>query len=70
MDKEKTPRLSAAQREKEGLRRLYLLEDLAEKKTRIYAKLLTDVDLAKTMQNTSDGHAERKQLLASMLEEI
>ena len=70
MDKEKTQRLSAAQREKEGLRRLYMLEDLAEKKTRIYAKLLTDIDLAKSLQKTSEGHAERKQALAAMLEEI
>ena len=39
------------------------LEDLAEKKTKIYSRLLTDMDLAKDMETLSARHAERKQAL-------
>ena len=56
--------------EKEALRRLYLREDLAEKKTRIYSRLLTEVSLAKDMEELANRHKERKTTLASMLEEV
>ncbi len=39
------------------------LEDLAEKKTKIYSRLLTEVGLAKDMETLSARHAERKQAL-------
>jgi len=38
-------------------------EDLAEKKTKIYARLLTDVALAAEMENLSSRHAKRKEAL-------
>ena len=39
------------------------LEDLAEKKTKIYSRLLTNMGLAKDMETLSARHAERKQAL-------
>ncbi len=39
---------------------VYLLEDLLEKKTKIYSRLLTDPFLAEEMELLSVRHAERK----------
>ena len=73
MQKEGTNQMGSAQqtcREKETLRRLYLWEDLAEKKARIYSRLLTEVSLAKDMEELAERHKERKTTLASMIEEV
>lgn len=40
---------------------LVKMEDLAEKKTKIYSRLLTDPMLAKEMERLSLGHAARKE---------
>ena len=71
MDKENSLTLPPrTQREKEALRRLALLEDLAAKKAGIYARLLTDTRLAKDMQTLAQGHEDRKTLLTQLLEEV
>lgn len=59
-----------AQREKDALRRLYVLEDLAEKKTQIYAKLLTDAALSKALEELVERHAAHKRVLIEMAEEV
>ena len=51
------------QEEKQLLATLYALEELAEKKTKIYSRLLIDVALAKEMEKQSMRHAERKMRL-------
>ncbi len=38
-------------------------EDLAEKKAKIYSRLLTEVSLATEMETLAVRHAERKELL-------
>ena len=38
-------------------------EDLAEKKAKIYSRLLTEVSLAETMETLAVRHAERKKEL-------
>ena len=43
------------------------LEDLAEKKTKIYSRLLTDAELAQEMEALSNRHKIRKQTLLGML---
>ena len=58
--KEKTPR------ETELIKTLAEIEDLAEKKTKIYARLLTEQTLAKEMESLSNRHAERKELLEKL----
>lgn len=42
------------------------LEDLAEKKMKIYSRLLTEVSLAKALEELSARHAERKSALESL----
>lgn len=42
------------------------LEDLAEKKTKIYSRLLTETTLAKALEELSTRHAERKSALESL----
>ena len=51
------------QEEQNLLSALYGLEDLAEKKTKIYSRLLIDTALAKEMEELSMRHAERKKTL-------
>ena len=51
------------------LRALASLEDLAEKKTKIYARLLTEESIAKEMERLSTRHAERKSVLTALYEE-
>ena len=41
-------------------------EDLAEKKIKIYARLLTNIELAKAMDGLSARHAKRKQTLLDL----
>ena len=43
------------------LQRLSQLEDLAEKKLKIYSRLLTDTALAKDMETLSARHKKRKE---------
>ena len=54
------------QMEKQALTRLSQAEDLAEKKMKIYARLLTDAALAEDMETLAVGHAERKTMLKSL----
>lgn len=58
--KEKTPR------ETDLIATLAEIEDLAEKKTKIYARLLTEQALAKEMESLSNRHAARKEQLEKL----
>ena len=58
------------QREKDALRKLAIIEDLAEKKATIYARLLTDTLLAEQLENIAKAHAERKSLLTKLALEV
>ncbi len=49
------------------LENLIAMEDLAEKKTKIYARLLIDSALAGEMEGLSIRHAERKKILEKLL---
>ena len=53
--------------EESELKTLLYLEDLAEKKTKVYSRLLTDADLAQAMEKISARHAERKKALQTLL---
>lgn len=44
------------------------LEDLAEKKTKIYARLLTETAIATEMERLSARHAARKATLTALYE--
>ena len=54
------------QKEKQALTHLSEMEDLAEKKMKIYARLLTDAALAEDMETLATKHAERKCSLESL----
>ena len=56
----------AAEKEYEFLKSLALLEEMAEKKTKIYSRLLTDVNLAKEMEALSARHQNRKNTLLAL----
>ncbi|MBQ7880064.1 MAG: hypothetical protein IJ317_05390 [Clostridia bacterium] len=51
----------------EVLQTLISVEDLAEKKTKIYSRLLTDATLAKDMEELALRHSKRKQALQRLL---
>ena len=53
--------------EKTLLTVLSQMEDLAEKKARIYARLLTDVSLAKAMEELSLRHEKRKEKCVALV---
>ncbi len=53
--------------ENEFLQELMELEDLAEKKAKIYARLLIDPALAGKMEELSLRHAKRKERLCALL---
>ena len=53
-------------RETELLQTLASLEDLAEKKTKIYSRLLTEPTLAQEMEMLSLRHKARKELLEKL----
>ena len=53
--------------EKEGLKILLSLEDLAEKKTKIFSRLLMDAKLAGEMEQLSLRHEERKERIEKLL---
>ncbi len=56
-----------SEREKSVLATLIEREDLAEKKTRIYARLLTDSAVVKTLQEVADSHRKNGETLAVFL---
>ena len=56
-----------SEREKIVLEELLLREDLAEKKARIYARLLTDTGLVKKIEGVAEHHAARKATLQEFL---
>ena len=53
--------------EEKYLKELIELEDLAEKKARIYARLLVEPPLAKAMEDMALRHEERKERLNLLL---
>lgn len=53
--------------EEKYLKEVMELEDLAEKKTRIYSRLLVEPALAKEMENISKRHEERKERIQLLL---
>ena len=55
--------------ENEVLQQLISVEDLAEKKASIYARLLTEVSLAQRMEKLANAHKQRKQALQALLGE-
>jgi hypothetical protein len=52
--------------EKQGLTALADMEDLAEKKTKIYSRILMDPALAKAMEEISLRHEKRKEGLLAL----
>lgn len=55
------------EQEEKYLKEVMELEDLAEKKTRIYSRLLVEPALAKEMENISKRHEERKERIQLLL---
>ena len=55
-----------AEREKQAFVKMLQLEDLAEKKAKIYARLLTDNALADDMNALSLRHEKRKEILTAL----
>ncbi len=53
--------------EKRALETLLCLEDLAEKKIKIFSRLLMDTGIAKQMEELSLRHEQRKEALAVFL---
>ena len=52
--------------ETKALKKLMEVEDLAEKKAKIYSRLLTDAALAKDMETLALRHEKRKETLLSL----
>ena len=55
------------EKEETALKRLLGVEDLAEKKARIFSRLLTDVALAKEMESLAKRHEQHKGVLLNLL---
>ena len=55
------------EKEEKYLKELMDLEDLAEKKARIYSRLLTEPSLTKEMESLSKRHEERKERIELLL---
>ena len=55
------------EKENEHLKELLKLEELAEKKARIYSRLLVEPALAKKMEELALQHERRKQSIYQML---
>ncbi|MBO5240191.1 MAG: hypothetical protein J6B56_02075 [Clostridia bacterium] len=53
-------------KERNAIERLAGIEDLVEKKTKIYSRLLTDAALAEDMETIANRHAKRKTTLQSL----
>ena len=60
---------NSLEREKDVLEKLKRLEDLAEKKTKIFSRLLMDAALAQDLESLSARHETRKQALCLLLGE-
>ena len=58
--------VSAAEADQSLLFTLVEWEDILEKKTKIYSRLLTEPALAKTMEDISFRHEKRKELLLAL----
>ena len=59
--------MSDMQGEKQALEALVRLEDIAEKKMNIFARLLIQADLAQDLESVAGRHEARKQTLLSLL---
>ena len=57
------------EREYVALKSLVAVEDLAEKKIRIFSRILMDATLAKEMETLAQRHEQRKETLLSRLGE-
>ena len=55
------------EKEEEYLKELLQLEDLAEKKASIYARLLVEPTLAKSMEERAARHKQRKERIEFLL---
>lgn len=55
------------EKEEKYLKELMELEDLAEKKARIYSRLLVEPALAKEMESLSVRHEKRKETIERLL---
>ena len=55
------------EKEKKYLQELLTIEDLAEKKAKIYSRLLMDVERAQDMEGLSARHAGRKGEIEKLL---
>ncbi len=60
---------NAMEEEIKSLKSLLSIINIAEKKARIYSRLLTDVSLAKGMEKLACRHEEQKAALQSLLGE-
>ena len=60
---------NSLERERDVLGKLKRLEDLAEKKMRIFSRLLIDAALAQDMEKLALRHEERKQAVCLLLGE-
>ncbi len=56
-----------AEREDTVLSALLELEDLAEKKAKIYSRLLTEVTMAQNMEKLAMRHGQRKESIEKLL---
>lgn len=54
------------EKERLALERLASIEDVIEKKAKIYSRLLTDAALAEDMETLANRHAKRKTTLACL----
>ncbi len=59
--------MAEKRKENEYLQGLIELEDLAEKKSLIYARLLMDSSLAKEMEGLASRHSERRARIEKLL---
>ena len=59
--------MGMAEAEKNFLIKLSEMEDLVEKKTKIYSRLLTDAALAEEMEALSLRHEKRKEALKALV---
>ena len=55
------------EKDNEYLKNLIEIEDLAEKKTKIYSRLLIEPSLAKAMEELSLRHEKRKERIEQLL---
>ncbi len=62
-----TERESRTEREAESLERSLRILNIAEKKARIYSRLLTETALAKAMETLACRHEEQKAALQTLL---